>query len=122
MDLSSYAHLWDRERHAYRLRGEPGRTGDVAEDYLVVDLWRDVLHRYDNDDLARALISRMLAEGVPVLDWKAHVTRPVSPLRRLLEDVEAGRITWPEYYAAVRELEDDPVARRAWIVANRLDQ
>ena len=98
MDLEGRSHMWDRTNHAYRLLRVPGSTEDELDGFLIVDLWADTIHRHKDNAFAQALKRRMLAEGVPVLSSENWRARPVSPLHILLSDVEAGWISWSDYY------------------------
>jgi hypothetical protein len=121
MDIEGVSFMWDRANHAYRLLRVPGSTEEEPDSFLIVDLWADTLHRHEEDAFARALEGRMLAKGVPVLSHESWKARPVSPLHLLLREVEAGRITWPNYNRQALEMRNDATARRLWIQENGLD-
>jgi hypothetical protein len=122
MDLEGRSYMWDRTNHAYRLLQVPGSTEEEPDCFLIVDLWTDTIRCHEDDAFARALKSRMLAEGVPVLSQESWMARPLSPLHLLLNDVEAGRITWPDYNRRVRAVAHDANARRLWIQESGLDR
>jgi hypothetical protein len=122
MDLESWSYLWDRKNYAYRLFRPTHDTNERLDKCLIMDLWTGTIRLIEDDALARALMERLSAEGIPIIGPGERTTpRTESPLQTLLEDFHTGRITMEECNDRREAIGNDPEARRAWIRENGLD-